>query len=181
MQEFQEELQSLWFIPGKGLEERGLNDGDAVCYEVTINDKDHRTRAVEFARKYGFDERFCLSYKDLGKYFANYGIAVVINIGKIAGKIALGGIYLPANPTEKQIEYFMVRKELFKEKFHEKISFFEPRVVPEGDLPYNQPEGLRDLRIESIIEGNPSDNGQELLFKELQRQKEVLKGHENKI
>ena len=34
MQEFQEEEQSLWLIPGKNLEDRGLNDGDAKCYQV---------------------------------------------------------------------------------------------------------------------------------------------------
>lgn len=181
MQEFQEEEQSLWLIPGKNLEDRGLNDGDAKCYQVELGGNDHRTCAANFCKKYGFDETFCITYENFGEYFTDYGIAVVINIGKINGKSALGGIYLPANLTEKQIDFFMNRKELFQEKFHENFSYFEPRVRPEGDLPYKTFDGFRDLRIESIIEGKRTDNGQELLFRELERQKEALKEHENKI
>jgi len=181
MQEFQEELQSLWLIIGEDLEEKGLNDGNVIWYEVKLGDDDHKEQAKKFCKAYSFDERFCVTYEGIGEYFTSLGIAVLINIGRIDGKAALGGIYLPANLTEKQIDFFMSKKEIFKEKFHQNISYFEARVRPEGDLAYRTIDGFRDLRIESIIDGRKSDNGQELFYRELERQKEALKEHENKI
>lgn len=72
----------------------------------------------------------------------------------------------------------MYKKKLFAEKFHENISFFDIAIRKEGELEYRN-NGFRNLKIESIIEGNPSENGQELLYRELKRQKEKLTNKSN--
>ena len=175
-----EATQRLWIIPGKGLEDHGLEDGVPVFYEGGIGNKEHRELMEDFCKKYNIDDSFCNTHHECGKYLAFLGMIIFFNSGNINGKRA-GAFYLPRQLSMKQIEFFENRKDLLREKFHENISFFEARVLPSGELPYRTTDGLRDLKIESIIECRKSDNGQELLFRELKRQKEALKEHENKI
>lgn len=180
MNDFYEEEQRLWIIPGIGLEHLGLNDGEPIYYEGGIGNRDHRILAEDFCKKHNLDERFCVTHESLAKYFTSLGMVVLFNNQKISGKRA-ASIFLPSKLTEEQLNFFLQRRELFKTYYHESISFFEAAFWPEGDLGYKTTSGFRDLRIESIIKGKRTDNGQELFFRELVRQKEALIKHENKI
>ncbi len=169
-----EETQDLWIIPGRNLEEYQLFDGKAEFFQKKIGQGNHHELLHECARKHHIDATNCHSVADFGKLFTNLGIALFINLGRIDTKLA-AGIYLPSQLTEEQIHFFEQKQELFSQKFHENISLFGVSVMASEDIPYRN-NGFRDLEIESIIEGKPSKNGQELLFKEIARQKNNLKG-----
>lgn len=171
-----EELQRLWIIPGEGFEDKGLVNGEAKFYEFHIGARDHGELLKNFCDKYELDAGFCSSHTDYGKYFTCNGMILLINIGLIDGKRG-AALYLPANMTEKQLDFLSKRKALFEEQFHKDISFFDIGVLPDSDLMYKTSDGFRDLRIESIIEGKPSEDGQELLYKEVDRQRANLKGN----
>lgn len=168
-----EETQMLWIIPGPGLEEKGLIDGEAIFYDFKIGERDHQALMQHFSDTYKLDTEFCSTHIDYGKFFTENGMILFINAGLISGKRA-GVFFLPAQMSEKQINFLEQRRELFKEHFHENASFFEIAILPNGDLPYKTTSGFRDLQIESIIDGCRSNNGQELIFKEIARQKQNL-------
>lgn len=169
-----EELQRLWIIPGEGLEEKGLLDGKAKFYEFTIGARDHGELLKNFCEEYKLDAGFCSSHTDYGKFFTTNGMILLINIGLIDGKRG-AVLYLPANMTEKQLDFLDNRKALFEECFHKDISFFDIGVLADTELLYKAPDGFRDLRIEGIIERNPSNDGQELLYREVDKQRANLK------
>lgn len=172
----EEETQRIWIIPGSGLEDKNLFDGKAVYYEDEIGNREHTIIMKKFCKEYGIDANlFCTTHIDYGKYLANLGIGVFFNGGLMEGKY-FGFFYLPANLTANQIEFFETKKQLFKDKFYENIGFFEARFLPEGDLDYKATDGFRNLKTESIIEGKPSNNGQELLYREIERQKANMLG-----
>lgn len=169
-----EELQRLWIIPGAGFEDKGLVNGEAKFYDFKIGARDHGELLKNFCEEYKLDAGFCSSHTDYGKFFTTNGMILLINIGLIDGKRG-AALYLPANMTLEQLNFLDERKSLFTEHFHKDISFFDIGVLPEGDLLYKTPDGFRNLRIESIIERKPSNDGQELLFKEVQKQRATLK------
>jgi len=176
-----EERQVLWIIPGKY---ENLEDGKGIYYESGIRGgAGHQEICHDFCEKYGIDDTFCTTHTDYGKLFANLGMITVFNSSApIDGKYFLAMI-LPEQMTEKQIEFLEARKEFFKEKYYENKSFFDIGVYTEESFSYKTTDGLRDLYIESIIEGRQTDDGQELLYREVERQKMHLleETHENKI
>lgn len=171
----EEETQRIWIIPGSGLEDKNLHDGVPLYFEGSIGDRDHKEIMRLFCREYNLEAEFCTTHIDYGKYLTNLGAAVFFNSGFIGGKYA-GSFYMPSCLTKKQIEFFENKKELFKEKFHDNVGLFDAGFLPEGDLDYKTANGFRDLKIESIIEGKPSNNGQELLYREIERQKANMLG-----
>lgn len=86
-----------------------------------------------------------------------------------------GALYLPAQLTEKQINFLEDRKELLEEKYNHNTSFLGIRVLASTPLDYRN-NGFRDLQIESIIENCPSNDAVELLYREIASQRENLKG-----
>lgn len=51
------------------------------------------------------------------------------------------------------------------------MSLFDVAVLSDRELEYCTNNGFRNLEIESIIENNPSKDGQVLLYREVERQK----------
>lgn len=178
-----EERQLLWIIPGDTAGQ--LEDGKAIFYGSDSRDGEgHQKNCNEFCIKNGIDAAFCSTHDDYGKLLSALGMIVVFNSGvTIDGKYFIGGMYLPEHLSEKQIEFLENKRELFKEKYHTNKSFFDIRVYTEESLLYKTTDGLRDLHIESIIEGKRTDDGQELLYREVERQKQALleESYENKI
>lgn len=65
-------------------------------------------------------------------------------------------------------------RELLEEKYNHSPSFLGIRVLPSAPLDYRN-NGFRDLQIESIIENVKIDDAIELLYREIDSQKENLK------
>jgi len=169
-----EETKRLWLVAGENLEEYGLEDGQVTYYDTEIGNRDHKTLCEKFAKEHGIDVSGCTTHTDFAKCFTSLGIFMLMNAGNISGKRA-ATLYLPAQMSEKVIEFLENKKELFNEKFHSNSGLFGVAVLPMGDLEYRTNDGFRNLEIESMIEGNPTKDGQELLYREVARQKEALK------
>lgn len=168
-----EETKRIWIIPGEGYEDRGLEDGVGIFYDLEIGNRDHGPLCRSFASKYNLDAENYYTHADFGKFFVEKGMILFMNLGLINGK--RGGIfYLPANMTKKQIEFMEERKGMMQEKFHETI-LFGARVWPEGPLEYRSGDGFRDLEIESVIKGIGDVGTQDLMWQEIERQKEARK------
>lgn len=117
------------------------------------------------------------SHEIYARYFNQLGFAVVFNSGVTIDEKYFATIFLPERSTEKQIGFFYYKKNLFKDSYHESVSFFEAIVYSSQDLNYNSEcHGYRSLKIESIVNGENNKNGQELLYKELDRQLTYING-----
>lgn len=163
------ETKKLWIIPGDKLEH--LEDGKPVFYDFS----DHQESCSDFCKKYNINNDSCTSHLAYAKLFTSLGMALVFNSGQKMDGYYFCGIYLPEELSEKQIEFFENSKEMFQEKYYSKAGFFTAKVASSVPLTYNTNDGFRDLTIESIIENRTNDNGQELLYIEVERQKEFLK------
>lgn len=168
-----EEKKMVWIIPGCGYEEKGLEDGVGIFYDATVGKGDHSSLCYDFLKDYKFEVGELYTHNEYAKFFVRRGMVVFFNCGLIDGKYG-GAFYLPSQLTEKQIEFFASRKEIFNQNFH-KSGLFGVEVWPDRELMYRTCDGFRDLKIESIIEGLHVDNEQELLYRELERQHENLK------
>ena len=178
-----EERQVLWIIQGN--DDGLLEDGKPIYYskELKGDGEGHQKNCQDFCRSYEIDNSFCTTHVDYAKLLTALGMIVVFNSDvKLDGKHFLG-MYLPEYLSEKQIVFLEERRELFKEKYHHENSFFEARIYSSSTLSYKTTDGFRNLYIESIIEQKRTDDGQELLYREVERQKQVLMetSHENKI
>lgn len=163
----------LWVIPGNQLEEKGLIDGKLMTFTKTEKEKRHAEILGKFMDDYELKKPSSMSEVDYAEALCKEGIFVLINAGKIDGKYA-AGLFLPENLTDHQIDTLEALEEIFKQSFYQDLSFFEPCVYSiNTSLTYKLKNNtFRDLHIESIIEGKEIKDGQELLYKELQRQKE---------
>lgn len=170
------EKQLIWIIPNGEYENKNLEDGKGVFFSFMAGDRDHRFKCQDFCSEHHL-ENYPVggSHDDWGKYFTKLGFVVFFNSGVMIDNKYFGGMYLPADLTEKQIEFLEARKELLEEKYYHSPSFLGIRVLASYPLDYKN-NGFRDLKIESIIENNPSDDAIELLYRELEKQKENLKG-----
>lgn len=169
------EHQLLWIIPNDNYIEKKLEDGKPIFYQFVLGDRDHRTKTTDFCKKYGFTGYpEGGSHTDWGKYFIELGFAVFFNSAVTIDKKYFGGIYLPKQLTSKQITFFEEQKKLFYDKYHTSSSFFDAAVLPDGNLSYRSTNGLRDLKIEAIINGKSPENGIDLFYEELELQKSKL-------
>jgi len=163
------ETQKLWIIPGNELEQ--LEDGEPILYDSS----DHQENCKDFCNKYNINSEYCTSHTSYAKLFNSLGMIIVFNSGKRVDGLYHCGIYLPENLTNNQIQFLEDTKELFNENYYQLNGLFETRVYTTAELPYKTTDGFRDLHIESIIENRKNDNGQELLYIEVDRQKDLIK------
>lgn len=173
------ETKLLWLLPGGGydLEEQG-----AITYDMDlVNKKVHPERCKEFCKEHNINDSYCSTHEDYARLLTNLGIVVVYNSAvTIAGEY-ICSIFLPEEMTLSQITFLEDLKDLFQEKYYEDKSFFSPRVYTNfpKEYSYKITNHFRDLYIESIIANNPCKNGQQLLYQELERQKEIIKARKN--
>ena len=165
-----EEFKDLWIVAGLGMESVGLFNGTEEFYDLEIGRSEHKDLCEKFAKQYNINVSHCNSHEDFGKLFTSLGCIMLVNIGNIDRKRACV-IYLPPQMTEKQLAFLEDRKQLFYEKFHHNVSLFDFAVLSDRELEYCTNNGFRNLEIESIIENNPSKDGQVLLYREVERQK----------
>lgn len=163
------ETQKLWIIPGNMLKE--LEDGSALFYDSS----DHQENCKDFCKKYHINSEFCASHTSYAKLFNSLGMIIVFNSGKRVDGLYHCGIYLPEYLTKNQIEFLENTRKLFETNYYQLNGLFETKVYTTAELPYKTTDGYRDLYIESIIENRKNDNGQELLYIEVERQKEQLR------
>lgn len=138
--------------------------------------KTHTDYCREFCIEHNIDCSFCHSHDDFARLLASLGIIVVFNSGlKIEDKYFLS-LFLPEQMTFNQIHFLEKQKELFKTKYKEDYTFFKVKVYTNftENYPYKIENNFRDLKIESIIKNNPVENGQILLYQEVELQKEFL-------
>lgn len=169
------EKQLIWIIPNNEYSENNLEDGRGVFFPFIAGDRDHRFYCQKFCEEHKLSNYpVGGSHNDWGKYLTERGFIAFFNSGATIDNKYFGALYLPAELTEKQINFLEDRKELLEEKYNHSTSFLGIRVLPLTPLDYRN-NGFRDLKIESIIENNPSDDAIELLYRELNSQKENLK------
>ncbi len=169
------EKQLIWIIPNNEYSENNLEDGRGTFFPFMTGDRDHRSRCQEFCDEHKLSNYpVGGSHDDWGKYLTERGFIVFFNSGVTIDNKYFGALYLPAQLTEKQINFLEDRKELLEEKYNHNTSFLGIRVLPSAPLGYRN-NGFRDLRIESIIENCPSDDAIELLYREIASQRENLK------
>jgi hypothetical protein len=169
------EKQLIWIIPNNEYSENNLEDGRGTFFPFMTGDRDHRSRCQEFCEEHKLSNYpVGGSHDDWGKYLTERGFIVFFNSGVTIDNKYFGALYLPAQLTEKQINFLEDRKELLEEKYNHNTSFLGIRVLASTPLDYRN-NGFRDLQIESIIENCPSDDAIVLLYKEVNSQKENLK------
>lgn len=168
------ETKLLWIIPGGGY---NLEDGNPITYDLDLaNKKDHPDYCKKFCEENRIDYSHCNSHKDFGKLLSSLGMIIVFNSALTIEDKYFCGIYLPEQMTENQIAFLENIRQLFKEKYHENTAFFGVKVytsIPKS-FPYKIDNQCRDLHIESIISNDKNENGQELLYKEIESQKVSL-------
>lgn len=180
-----EKQQKLWIIPGEGLEDHGLENGKAIFYGLDLGSNlDHRDRCSDFCKRYNFDVDSLNSHEDYGKFFASLGMVTFFNSGvKVDGKY-YGLLIFPEVMSDAQIAFFEERYDFFKENYNQHRSWFVAKVFSMKPVGYrNDSPNLRNLYTESIIDGKKTDNGLELIYREINRQKEMIRGkhHEDTI
>lgn len=169
------EKQLIWIIPNNEYSENNLEDGRGTFFPFMTGDRDHRSRCQEFCEEHKLSNYpVGGSHDDWGKYLTERGFIVFFNSGVTIDNKYFGALYLPAQLTEKQINFLEDRKELLEEKYNHNTSFLGIRVLASTPLDYRN-NGFRDLQIESIIENCPSNDAIVLLYKEVNSQKENLK------
>lgn len=169
------EQQLLWIIPNDEYED--LVDGDPVFYPFILGDRDHRNKAMDFCNEHNLtDFPEGGSHDDWGRYFTERGFAVFFNSAVMIDNKYFGSWYLPKQLSLKQIEFIEGQKEFFYQKYNSHPSFFGVCVQPDGDLAYSSSNGLRNLKIEAMINGKSSDNAIDLFYDEISLQKEKLNG-----
>ncbi len=171
------EKKLVWIIFGNGY---NLEDGTLITYDYNLDLKTtHEDCCKDFCEKHGIDCTFCHSHTDFAKLFTALGFIVVLNSAKkIDGKYFCS-IFLPEKMTEKQISFLEEQKSFFVEKYDTNKALFKTKVFTTTEHPYKTKDSFRDLYIESIIENNQTENGQELLYREVERQKENLEINNN--
>lgn len=169
------EKQLIWIIPNNEYSENNLEDGRGTFFPFMTGDRDHRSRCQEFCEEHKLSNYpVGGSHDDWGKYLTERGFIVFFNSGVTIDNKYFGALYLPAQLTEKQINFLEDRRELLEEKYNHNTSFLGIRVLASTPLDYRN-NGFRDLQIESIIENCPSNDAIVLLYKEVNSQKENLK------
>lgn len=166
------ETKLLWLIPGGGY---NLEDGTPITYDVDlIHKKTHIDYCKEFCLEQNIDCFFCNSHDDFAKLLASLGIIVFFNSGVKIGDKYICSIFLPEQMTLSQIAFLENQKELFQVKYDENYAFFKVQVFTNciDKYPYKIRNNFRDLKIESILKNVSVDNGQILLYQEIETQKE---------
>lgn len=165
------EKQLLWIIAGGGVS--SLEDGETIFYKGGLGKDGHMANSKKFCEKYMPCNPSSISYTGYAEYFCKNGLAVNFNSGKILNGKYHAVIYLPEQLTEKQIAFFEENKALFYEKYDSDI--VGVGVYTSKPLEYNSShKNFRDLNIESIIRGDNINNNLDLLYNEIEHQKEEL-------
>ena len=141
------EKQLIWIIPNNEYSENNLEDGRGTFFPFMTGDRDHRSRCQEFCEEHKLSNYpVGGSHDDWGKYLTERGFIVFFNSGVTIDNKYFGALYLPAQLTEKQINFLEDRKELLEEKYNHNTSFLGIRVLASTPLDYRN-NGFRDLQI----------------------------------
>jgi len=107
------EKQLIWIIPNNEYSENNLEDGRGTFFPFMTGDRDHRSRCQEFCEEHKLSNYpVGGSHDDWGKYLTERGFIVFFNSGVTIDNKYFGALYLPAQLTEKQINFLEDRKEL---------------------------------------------------------------------
>lgn len=163
----------IYLIPGSKTEEISLNDGEIIESGKVEGTKQHIDVLLKLIEEYKIKNENETSIVGIAQTLAQLGIITIVNIGKIDGKYA-ASIFLPEELTYHQIDTVENLRETFENNFHHKVNFFEPCVYAiNTSLTYKLKNNcFRDLYIESIINGRKNNSGIELLYQEIETQKE---------
>jgi len=163
----------IYLIPGSKTEEISLNDGEIIEKGKMEGTKQHIDVLLKLIEEKNIENLRETSIVGIAQTLAELDIITIVNIGKIDGKYA-ASMFLPEELTYHQIETLENLKETFENNFHHKVNFFEPCVYTTNtNLTYKLKNNcFRDLYIESIIDKIKNDNGIELLYQEIETQKE---------
>lgn len=161
----------LWIILGEN--DYGYNDGEIVGYPVST-----AVTHLEYLHKFYDENKIELASTEndviYAKKLADLGMAIFINSGRPVDGKFYGTWVLPESLTSNQIGTFENLRPLFNEKYDPDI--FASIVVTNNPTGYKQTiTGCRDLDIESIIDRSNIKNGIDLLYKEIELQKESYK------
>lgn len=163
----------IWIIPGDDSDKYSLKDGEIVGRGKTSVSKQHIDVLMDFIDEFKIEHKNQISVMGCAQTLAQQGMITIINIGKIDNKYA-ASLFLPEQATEKQIETLECLRETFEESFHSVVNFFKPHVYSTNmSLTYKLKNNcFRDLQIEAIISQKENNNGIELLYQEVEFQKE---------
>lgn len=161
----------LWIMLGTN--EYGYEDGEIVKYPVYTS-----ITHLDYLHKFFGENKIELADIEndviYAKKLADLGMAVFINSGRPVDGKFYGTWVLPESLTANQIQTFENLKTLFNEKYNPNL--FTSIVVTNSPTGYKQTiTGCRDLDIEAIIDGTNIRNGIDLLYKEIELQKELYK------
>jgi len=161
----------LWIMLGEN--SYGYDDGEIVRYPSSP-----AITHLEYLHKFYDENKIELASSEndviYAKKLADLGMAVFINSGRPVDGKFYGTWVLPEILTSNQIETFENLRPLFNEKYDHDI--FASIVVTNSPTGYKQTiTGCRDLNIEAIIDRTNIKNGIDLLYKEIELQKELYK------
>ncbi len=158
----------LWFFYGK---ESDL-DGEIVTKTKHGDVKQHIDLLKEFFDENQMELPPNFSVEGFALELAKRNIALLLNAGKIDGKYA-GFLYLPEKLSRKQIESFERLKSTFEKDFYHHPSFFGVSIYRiDTNIPYKVYfTKLKDLEEQR---GVAVQDGIELFYQEIERQKEIL-------
>ena len=131
------EKQLIWIIPNNEYSENNLEDGRGTFFPFMTGDRDHRSRCQEFCEEHKLSNYpVGGSHDDWGKYLTERGFIVFFNSGVTIDNKYFGALYLPAQLTEKQINFLEDRKELLEEKYkdyhYDILSYIPGRLAVKG-------------------------------------------------
>jgi hypothetical protein len=166
----------LWIIPGDKTSQNNLPDGKLITKTKEENLRQHIDIMSKFQKEYNLEEPSQFSYMGFAQEFCSLGMCTLINAGKIDGKYA-AILFLPEQLTPSQIETLNTLRPTFEKEFYHTIELFAVNVYTTNtNLTYKaKNNNFRDLHIESIIEGKENKNGIELLYQEIEKQKDTIK------
>lgn len=161
----------LWIMLGEN--SYGYQDGEIVKFPAVT-----AVTHLEYLHQFYNENKIELANGETdviyAKKLADLGMAVFINSGRPVDGKFYGTWVLPESLTPNQVATFENLKSLFNEKYDPDI--FASIVVTNSPTGYKQTiAGCRDLDIESIIDRTNIKNGIDLLYKEVEFQKELYK------
>lgn len=158
----------LWFFLGEGYD----LDGQIMTKTKHGEVKQHIDLLKEFFDEQQFPLPKSFSVEGFALELAKRNIALLLNAGKIDGKYA-GFLYLPERLSRKQIESFEGLKSAFEKEFYHHPSFFGVSIYRiDTNIPYKV--YFTKLKEAEEQKGRIVQDGIELFYQEIERQKEIL-------
>lgn len=134
----------------------------------------HMECCEDFCEKHKIEAEYCYSHNAYGELLASLGYIIVFNSGHKLDNYYFCVILLPEEMTIDQINVLEDLKETFNTKYHQDAALFKAQVYTTVEQSYKITNHFRDLEIERKIANLPPTSGPELLYQELEIQKEKL-------